>query len=539
MTAPSRASWLHWLGCGAILALSLLLYLDRLDVAPVYIGGDEAHFANHGHSIATTGRDLNGTRLPLFIQITDLLVQNSSTRVWYQPTLFYMLAATFTVLPVNEYTVRLPTALLGVLNVVLVYLVARKLFDRARYALLAALMMALMPAHFLVSRQALDYICPLPVVLGWSWCVLEYLRSREPRALVLAALLLGAGVYTYIASWALMPLLALATLAIVKPTRAAVAKAAVAFMLPPLLVVPWVWSRPQILADTLLRYRVPGAASAVPDARATTSLLDFELGERVSMYWDYFNPSFLFFAGGSNPTLATGRAGVFLLPMAVFLAIGLFVLLRRRAASDLVPLVVFLTAPLPLVAALPAKEYSIARALTMLPAAALIAAAGMRHMLDQPSLLWRGAGIALLIAIPVQFTAFHRDYFGDYQLRAAYRFDPIATREIMTTVAALDARDGISTIYFQDDLDDKAVRWRFLALTRGRMDLWERSRYFDLQRSDPATLPPGSLLIMYTGDSRRERLLSSAGFELIAEVPTVSGGPAASILRRVSTPSTR
>ena len=45
--------------------------------------------------------------------------------------------------------------------------------------------------------------------------------------------------------------------------------------------------------------------------------------ERVSVYWDYFNPAYLFFSGGSNLSTATRKVGVFLLPVSVFLACGL------------------------------------------------------------------------------------------------------------------------------------------------------------------------------------------------------------------------
>ena len=56
------------------------------------------------------GHDLNGTRFPLFIKITDLLVPNNSSRIWYQPLLFYLLAADFLIFPVSEWSARLPTA---------------------------------------------------------------------------------------------------------------------------------------------------------------------------------------------------------------------------------------------------------------------------------------------------------------------------------------------------------------------------------------------------------------------------------------------
>ena len=42
-----------------------------LGSAPVYLGGDESHFAVGGYAIATSGRDLNGDLLPLFFNLTD------------------------------------------------------------------------------------------------------------------------------------------------------------------------------------------------------------------------------------------------------------------------------------------------------------------------------------------------------------------------------------------------------------------------------------------------------------------------------------
>ena len=35
-----------------------------------------------------------------------------------------------------------------------------------------AVMLALTPAHFILSRGARDFICVLPFVLAWLWCVL-------------------------------------------------------------------------------------------------------------------------------------------------------------------------------------------------------------------------------------------------------------------------------------------------------------------------------------------------------------------------------
>ena len=54
-----------------VFGLVALLYLFDLGRTPVYFGGDEAHFAAVGHSIATTGRNLSGDRMPLFVNLAD------------------------------------------------------------------------------------------------------------------------------------------------------------------------------------------------------------------------------------------------------------------------------------------------------------------------------------------------------------------------------------------------------------------------------------------------------------------------------------
>ena len=521
-----------WWALTVGLLLTTLLYTFGLDRGPAYVGGDEAHFVSHAYSIAQTGRDLNGTRLPLFIKITDLLVPNNSSRIWYQPFLFYLLAADFLVFPVSEWSARLPTTLIAVIDVWLVYLIGRRLFSDARFALVAAAMLALTPAHFIMSRQALDYICPLPFVLGWTLAVLHYLETRRPASLIAGALLLGLGAYSYISSWVVMPFLAAIMLLLTRPPVPLAAAAAATFAAPMMLVVLWLWRQPQMLTDTLVRYRLgggdPGSGNLVQAAA------NFNLVERLTVYWDYFNPSFLFFAGGSNPTMATGRAGVFLLSIAVFVAAGLYALGRRRSRADILLLLVFIAAPLPIVLTMPdAPTYSIARAFTLVPFGILIAAAGCEWIYEQRGWWPKAGAVALLLLMPLQFGVFARDYFTDYQARSSPRLDPVAIRDVLPQVVALDASVPAPQILFSDDLDDKSVRWRFYSLKHGREDLWTRARYFNPDQFDHTTVPPNSLMVVYANDPRIDRLIATGYCVKVAEVTSVGGERAAAILRRV------
>ena len=158
------------------------LYLFDLANTPVYFGGDEAHFAVGAHSIATTGRSLRGDRLPLFVNLADPL--GGKSQVWgdtyYQPFLFYVNAVVMKVAPLSITSVRLPAAVIGgVLSPMLLFLVARRLIGHAMPALVAALVLALAPTHLILSRQALDYVAPIPFLIGWLWSLDAFMRTRR------------------------------------------------------------------------------------------------------------------------------------------------------------------------------------------------------------------------------------------------------------------------------------------------------------------------------------------------------------------------
>src|SRR5262249_24815373 len=87
--------------------------------------------------------------------------------------------------------------------------------------------------------------------------------------------------------------------------------------------VIWMHAHPETLQATLARYHLsqaqPGASTGL------TSLLHYyTLEERLSLYWRYFDPVYLFLAGSPDPTLSTARAGVLLVAVAAFLPVGIY-----------------------------------------------------------------------------------------------------------------------------------------------------------------------------------------------------------------------
>src|SRR5437867_121902 len=137
----------------SVVAIALVLaasavYLPRLGATPTYLAGDELFAGVTAHALASTGRDLNGRFLPLYLQMP----RPFQTDVWFQPIPIYAVALTLELLPLSEGTVRLPTALFAIADVVLMYLVGRRLFRRDLLAASAAFLVGVTPAHFGYSR---------------------------------------------------------------------------------------------------------------------------------------------------------------------------------------------------------------------------------------------------------------------------------------------------------------------------------------------------------------------------------------------------
>jgi hypothetical protein len=237
--------------------------------------------------------------------------------------------------------------------------------------------------------------------------------------------------------------------------------------------------------------------------------------ERLSLYWNCFNPAFLFVSAEDNPINTTFRAGVFLLPMAVFIAIGAHRAAQslRSSRINLILLVGLLSAPLGIVIV---GERAIPRLLSMLPFAILIGAVGFARLRDSRRPLWRIAGVCLLAMMPVQFAYYAFDYFGDYRRRSGGRMEHNlrgALTEVMAEAAPADDR----RIYIASDIAWADDYWRFFAIANRREDLLDRASLFEPSAA-PWTMPPGSVIVTTYDPVRHDPRAAAAGARQVATV---------------------
>lgn len=490
------------------------IYLFDLADTPVYFGGDEAHFAVGARELAATGKNLRGDFLPLFVNLADPLGEQAQEwgDTYYQPILFYIIAGALELVPMSIAAVRVPMAMIGgVLTPLLMYGLAVRAIGSPWPALVATLLLALAPTQVVLSRQALDYVCPLPFVIGWLWCVHAFMQSRRPRHALAAGVVLGVGCYSYIASWAMMPGYLILTLIVLfaaghgtRPMLLCI----VGFAVPVSIGATWVLLHPEMLAQTAARYgEREGPAYGL-----------------VETYLSFFKPTLLFVRGGPSLTTATARSGFMLIAAAPLLAGGAVALWRRRDWLALVVAAGVLTGPIP--AALKGEPGLIQRAMYVLPFLALACGLGFAWLWSLQSRAARAVVVGCLALIPIQFGYFYVDYFTHYKLRSAFYYDPAAFRDVAAYLIDASAPSYV----FTEDVDDVSVKWRFYTEQAHREDLLPRARY-----ASPGETPmaeAGSLLVTLVDTARLERL-SSAGWRVEKIVADVDNRPASAILRKV------
>ena len=159
--------------------------------------------------IATTGRNLQ-RRSPAAVLQPRRSARRQVRRPWgdtyYHPFLFYLDAVVMTVAPLRSRPSACRGAHRRLLTPLLLYAVARRLIGQRAASAVAALVLALAPTHADPEPAGARLHLPVPFVLGWLWCLMRSFGPRRTMFVDAGGFMLGVGCYSYIASWAVMPI---------------------------------------------------------------------------------------------------------------------------------------------------------------------------------------------------------------------------------------------------------------------------------------------------------------------------------------------
>jgi len=183
---------------GIIVLIAAVLRLWNIGSVPISPDWDEAALGYNAYSILHTARDEYGKFLPIVLRSFDD----------YKPALYsYFTIPSIIIFGLNVFSVRLPSAIFGILTVVGVFFLARELFKSEKLTLLCAFLLAISPWHIQFSRIAFESNVGLAFNI---FSALFFLRGlKKPWFLLLSASLMALNLYIYQSEKVFTPLLLL------------------------------------------------------------------------------------------------------------------------------------------------------------------------------------------------------------------------------------------------------------------------------------------------------------------------------------------
>ncbi len=430
-----------------ILILAAVLRIVALDKYPAGLNADEAAIGYNAWSLILTGRDEHKAAWPLVFQSFD---------DYKLPVYFYLVLPFVKLMGLSVWAVRLPSAILGVLSVWLIYLLVKELSkskNNERLALITAFLLAVSPWHLQYSRGGWEVNVSTFFIL---LCSLSFLRSfKEIKYIFVFAFSTVLALYTYHSARVVLPLLMIATLIIywkefltlfnIKNLKLTLS----ALVLGLILIIPIVqqflskegqsrFAGVSVFSDSGPYWRALALRAEHPTTNLYVKLIDnqyFSYGlQIVQNYLAHFSPRFLFITGDTIARNKVPGMGESLLSLFPFFAIGLVSLLRLDDKRKYFFGAWFLVAPL--AAAVTFQSPHALRAENMVIPLVFIIALGVDQvyrLVRKFDLKWLtySATVLFFVLISYDFSYYLHMYYVHYPKELPYAwqygFDQIAS----------------------------------------------------------------------------------------------------------------
>ncbi len=368
-----------------IFFLALLLRTYKLGQFPVGFLWDEASLGYNAYSILKTGQDEYGRFLPLiFKSFGD-----------YKPGLYvYLTIPSVLIFGLNEFAVRLPSAVLGSLSVLLVYFLVKQNQENERLALLSSLFLAISPWSLIFSRGAWELNVMLFEFLTGFYLLSKFLSTKKKKFLYSSAVFFLLTLITYQAAKFLLPVLLTGFFIFSRKKIISTNRRNISFFASILFVVFAIFNLWTVLVGKGGRVKAMSIFSYPRSDQETQMFLGQDGGSLLvynffhgrpvfivrsvlGRYFNHCSGKFLFFGGDwSNQRNGIIYQGVMYYLDIIFLLLGFFCLFaKKRSFWDNFMLFWMVIAPLP--AALTRDSISSVRSFTMVIPLIYITAVGV------------------------------------------------------------------------------------------------------------------------------------------------------------------
>ena len=421
-----------------ILTLAVFLRFYQLGINPPSLTWDEAAWGYNAYSLGIDGRDEFGRFLS-----HDYL---ESFGDFKPPMYAYLDVIPVKIFGLNEFATRFPSALFGVLTVLLTYFLVKRIFPKnhkssiinhnsEKIALFSAFFLAISPWHILLSRAAFEANVATFFIITGVWAFLAGVqapavsesRTDERWYLIISSISFALSMYTFNTPRIVTPLLVL-LLVVAFRNRLPVLKkeAAVAFVLGLLIFVPIFgfllspqaglrFKEVNIFSDVNViktsNQEIANDNNAIWSKLIHNRRVLYSI-EYVKHYFDNLSPNFLFVRGDGNPKFSTQDVGQMYIWDILFFVGGVMFLIRKKGGNWwLIPLWLLIG----IIPAATARETPHAlRIETTLPTFQILAAYGFFQLVDRIKKYKKIIVFGLFALLFLNFVYFYHNYFNHY-----------------------------------------------------------------------------------------------------------------------------
>ncbi|MEK7166528.1 MAG: glycosyltransferase family 39 protein, partial [Patescibacteria group bacterium] len=359
-----------------IILLAAFLRLYKLGINPPSLDWDETSLGYNAYSILKTGKDEFGRQWPISIRSFED----------YKPAFYaYATIPAVAIFGLNEFAIRLPSAIFGIATVILTYFLINNIFGK-KVGLLGTLLLAISPWHLQFSRVAFE----ANVGLFWVTAgIYFFMKARaDGKWYLLSALCFVCSFYSYHSPRLVVPVLLLGwTIIFRKEIWRWRIWVICSLLLGGLLLIPfisemWDLGRARFSSVTVLtpESRLDESIKRIEFDQSNNDLIGTIIHNRrvvysiaiLKGYLDHFNLDFLFLTGDAPLRHHAQDMGMLYLWEAPFVFLGILTLIKRKFIYLLWWLFVA-----PVASALTTGTPHAVRALTYLPLYQLFTAIGL------------------------------------------------------------------------------------------------------------------------------------------------------------------
>lgn len=441
-----------------ITVLGFLLRSYDLTSLPISLFGDEVDVGYHSWSLITTGKDYMGNFLPTYIQ---------SLSEYRAPLLMYITAPFVGIFGPSTFSVRLPELLLGTASIVLIYFIAKILFQNKTIGIFSSFILAITPWHIHYSRAAFEVVLLVFLLLLGTYLFIK-------NKIYLSVFVFGLTFYTYSTANIFTPLLVLSLLFIyrpkINPKKLYKLIPAIILMLPMTYNILWgnaanrfglisIFNDSQVTNDVVLARTQPWVNSDSFYEKIFHNKYTLITKTFFINYLSALSTNFLFVNGDPYFRHSVSKTGEFLWPTLIIFCSGLYFLIKKaKSKESLLLLSWLLLSPIPSSLTQSGGNHA-TRLFVMIPAIVFISANGWFSLLTIFQKKYKSALILISISIFLASLTFylHR-YTSHYKYESANFWD-YGYENIFHQLAQIES--NYDTIYINNNFQPALLRFAF------------------------------------------------------------------------------